>query len=142
MQLVSSQGRFSCFRSVVKLRLPLSGLFFLLNFLFFHPIFFLFLKDKNKVVSSSRLTLPFKASPGCLRVCRLHAVFRPVGLLPLQPPRRSPEDEEHGPAGRQRLRGGLHTVSRYATTFPNRRISQTEHVLRRLSSIPAIAGLT
>lgn len=45
--------------------------------------------------------------------CRLHAVFWPVSLLPLQPPWRSLQDEEHGAAGRECLRRGLQTMSRY-----------------------------
>lgn len=44
---------------------------------------------------------------------RLHAVFWPVSLLPLQPPWRSLQDEEHGAAGRECLHRGLQTMSRY-----------------------------
>lgn len=44
---------------------------------------------------------------------RLHAVFWTVGLLPLQPPWRSLQDEEHDAPGRKSLRRGLQTVCRY-----------------------------
>lgn len=53
----------------------------------------------------------------CVLFSRLYAVFWPVGLLPLQPPWRSLQDEEHGAPGRKRLRRGLQTMSRYCMTM-------------------------
>lgn len=42
-------------------------------------------------------------------------MFWPVGLLPLQPPRGSLQDEEHVAPRRRRLHRGLPTASRYQT---------------------------
>ncbi len=51
----------------------------------------------------------------CVLFSRLYAVSWPVSLLPLQPPWRSLQDEEHGAPGRKCLHRGLQTMSRYST---------------------------